>query len=56
MTKRPKASPMRADRFKAEALKACAGLKGADLEKAKAEIEKRYWEIATGREGPRSRS
>jgi hypothetical protein len=37
-----------AEAFKADALKSLAGLKGAELEKAKSEIEKRFMEIATG--------
>jgi hypothetical protein len=38
-----------AETFKADALKSCASLKGADLEKAKADIDKVFWEIANGK-------
>lgn len=38
-----------AETFKADALKSCASLKGAALEKAKEDIDKVFWEIANGK-------
>lgn len=47
-----------AETYRSEAMKACKYLKGAALETAKAEIEKRYDEILLGRSasGPRDSS